>query len=59
MNTSPRPLIDRLMRIALTILIIAVSMSLSWHLIRNILPVLVIGGVVIASAILIRNCRKW
>lgn len=59
MNTSGRPLLDRLMRVAFGILLIAIALSLSWHLIRSILPVLLIGAVLITGAVLIRNYRRW
>ena len=59
MNPSPKSLLDRLVAITVTLLFVALGLSCVWHLVRPLVPVLVLGAVVFVIVKIVRQRNSW
>jgi hypothetical protein len=51
---------DRLLELAINVLVVAILLTIAWQMLRPLLPVVVIGGaVVLAGRRLIAHGRDW
>lgn len=59
MNPSPKSLLDRLVATTFTLLLVAIGLSWSWHLLRPLLPVLVVAAVIVVAWRVLRRRNEW
>ena len=60
MNPSPKSLLDRVLAGTITLVLIVVGLSLAWHLLRPLIPVLISTAVtvLVVRALWVRR-RDW
>lgn len=59
MNQSPKSYLDRLVSTTVMVLLVAIGLTWTWHLVEPLLPVVIVGGLLVLLLRFLQRRREW